>query len=649
MILKLAINNVRKKKIDYLVYFITVVLIVSLMYSFLSLAFAEDIRVFAENMSIFSKGIVALSLVVTSISGFLIHHAISFILIRRKKEIALYMLMGMEESTICKLFILENMLVGTTAFVLGCFWGYWFSIMLKSIIYNIFKWPQKVRMGISLGAILLVAVLYVIAYAFGLIRSVKSIRKSTILNLLYDSVRNEKRGNKVGIIIKSIVICIIELFSLMLLWKVALGQDNKTVIFLILSLTLMLLGVIMFYGIFPEIVLFASNKCKRWLYRNTNPFFIAQIVSKSRTSGRIMGIVAALIVSALVTMFVGGFMGAGYRANIEKEYPYDVAIAIDAKIDDFDEMVQFVGQRAKVEESVSYNLYEADNCEFDIIRLSDYNRLRKMLNYDEISIGINEYAVQCDTWYLLDEINNNIYGNPELIIDGFLLKGDIKNIYTESMEQYRMVGSNGCAIVVPDEVVYGLATFKSRLAIKLLGDQNQELKADINRFMRNDWMPYIDNPSDERITVSVSVRDWGIANSLCGFTTLSFCGFYLSVIFIVLSGVLLAFEQFERVANNQRLYGIIGKIGVDDEGCKKLLFKELLVFFGVPSILPIIIFAIVVIGSQKLFGNLIYSANAVPIAAGFSILIFGVLYSLYFVMTYVLYKKCVLNEHAAFL
>ena len=65
----------------------------------------------------------------------------------------------------------------------------------------------------------------------------------------------------------------------------------------------------MFYGIFPEIVLYASNKCKRWLYRNTNPFFIAQIVSKSRTSGRIMGIVAVLIVSALVTMFVGGFMG----------------------------------------------------------------------------------------------------------------------------------------------------------------------------------------------------------------------------------------------------------------------------------------------------------------------------------------------------
>ena len=81
------------------------------------------------------------------------------------------------------------------------------------------------------------------------------------------------------------------------------------------------------------------------------------------------------------------------------------------------------------------------------------------------------------------------------------------------------------------------------------------------------------------------------------------------------------------------------RIGVDDEGCKKLLFKELLVFFWVPSILPIIIFAIVVIGSRKLFGNLIYSANAIPIAAGFSILIFGVLYSLYFVMTYVLYKK----------
>ncbi len=87
------------------------------------------------------------------------------------------------------------------------------------------------------------------------------------------------------------------------------------------------------------------------------------------------------------------------------------------------------------------------------------------------------------------------------------------------------------------------------------------------------------------------------------FTTLSFCGFYLSAIFIIISEILLAFEQLERVANNRRLYDIIEKLGVDIKGRKMLIFKELSVFYMVPLIFPIVVFAIIVIRSQELFGR----------------------------------------------
>jgi hypothetical protein len=367
-------------------------------------------------------------------------------------------------------------------------------------------------------------------------------------------------------------------------------------------------------------------------------------VSKSRTSGRIMGITAALIVSALVTMFIGAAMGTGYRSNIEMEYPYDVAIAIDAKIDSFEEIIDFVGKRAEIDESVSYNLYEAEAYDFDIIGLSDYNRLRNMLSFKEISLDKDEYAVQCDTWYLWENIKKDIQEDSVLNINDHSLKGNTENIYTEPMEQYRMVGSNGYVIVVPDNAVQGLDTYKSRLAIKLIGDASQELRGELNRFVRKDWKADVGEQREGAITISISVRAWGIANSLCGFTTLSFCGFYLSAIFIIISGILLAFEQLERVANNRRLYDIIEKLGVDIKGRKMLIFKELSVFYMVPLIFPIVIFAIIVIRSQKLFGKYILSVNAIPISAGVTLLVFLVLYGIYFLTTYVLYKRCVLSE-----
>lgn len=56
----------------------------------------------------------------------------------------------------------------------------------------------------------------------------------------------------------------------------------------------------------------------------------------------------------------------------------------------------------------------------------------------------------------------------------------------------------------------------------------------------------------ERVTMGVTVKAWGVANSLTGFTTISFCGLYLSVIFIILSCSVLAFEQLSAIEQNLR-------------------------------------------------------------------------------------------------
>ena len=60
MYLKLALQNVKRSAKDYVIYFITIVLIVMLMYSFLALGFSTDITSMSENMSILTTGITAL-------------------------------------------------------------------------------------------------------------------------------------------------------------------------------------------------------------------------------------------------------------------------------------------------------------------------------------------------------------------------------------------------------------------------------------------------------------------------------------------------------------------------------------------------------------------------------------------------------------
>ena len=112
MYAKLAFRNICRSLRDYIIYFITITLTIALMYSFLALGFSDDIIAMSENMSMLTTGILALSFLIAFMASFVVRYAIRFMLGQRKKEFALYELMGMEVKTISNLFLIENTIIG---------------------------------------------------------------------------------------------------------------------------------------------------------------------------------------------------------------------------------------------------------------------------------------------------------------------------------------------------------------------------------------------------------------------------------------------------------------------------------------------------------------------------------------------------------
>ena len=106
MYLKLALRNIKRSAKDYVIYFVTIILIVMLMYSFLALGFSDDIISMSENMSMLTTGMTVFSVIVSLISSYIVSYAVQFMLRQRKKEFAIYELLGMEVGTIQKLFFI---------------------------------------------------------------------------------------------------------------------------------------------------------------------------------------------------------------------------------------------------------------------------------------------------------------------------------------------------------------------------------------------------------------------------------------------------------------------------------------------------------------------------------------------------------------
>lgn len=647
MYAKLALRNIKRSARDYVIYFITIILTVMLMYSFLALGFSPDIASMSENMSMLTSGIVALSVLVALISSFIISYAVRFMLGQRKKEFATYELLGMDIGAIQKLFLIENSMIGLIAFVIGLILGTGLSGLLAQVVKKIFDTPHSYQISFSVQAFALSLFFFALMYGVGMIRAVHIIRRKKIVELLYDSRKNETISKQKHSILQLIIVVCSVLFIAIGMGLVRYGltlQTNAAWGYLIGAVALLLTGVYEIYRNFPAILITFVKSRKNVKYSDCNLFYFGQIGHRIQSCGRMMAITAILLTVSLTTMFVGLVMGAGYKANMEAYYPYDAGVAIDAPLtkDSFDELISLVDDRCSIQKEVVYYLYDTEKYSIETLALTDYNALRSVLGLEKVELPDGEYLVHCDTWTYTEAIKTALKEKSQITLAGIPLENPEGRIFEEAMEQYQMAGTKGYVLVVPDQVVGELPANKIRLVMELENGGVPELRSEIRQYLNSEqWKPKLQEGATlpDHVTMGVTVQSWGVDNSLTGYTSISFCGLYLSVVFILLSCTILAFEQLSALDNSRRSYQIINKIGVSKKMQKKLIYRELSTFFFIPLILPVIVMIILMFGAQNLFGAYILQKGIIPLYGFATIAIFAIIYFAYYETTYYLFKK----------
>ena len=651
MYAKLALRNVKRSAKDYAIYFATLSLTATLLCAFLSLGFSSDIIGMTENMSMLTSGILALSVLVALIASFVIRYAVRFMLGQRKREFATYEILGMELRSIQRLFLIENILIGAGAFLIGIVLGSGLSGLLAIFVKSIFHTPHNYSVYFSLKAVLVTMLLFALMYGSGLIQAAKIIRRKKIIELLYDEKKNEKVKDKSIIrLVVSGVCTILEITAGVLLLVNGLKiQTNVAMLFLGGGAGLLLLAVYSIYRNLPFLLIGSVHRKKNYLLHGERLFLMGQLKQRFNSVGKTLAVITTLLTVSLLTMFAGLTMGAGYEANMEAYYPYDFGVAVDAPLtkESFDDVISFVDTQSTVEDSLTYYLYSAGTYGVEALSISDYNHLRYILGLEPKTLRQDRFLIHCDTWIYMEPIKSALSESATIELAGYKLQSSSEEIFTEPMEQYQMAGTKGYVIVVPDEVASQLPAEKIRLVCKLKDGGTPALKNDARTNLNSGkWKPTVQPGMEipEHATLGITVKAWGIANSLTGYTTISFCGLYLSIVFIILSCTILAFEQLSRMETNRKHFQVIYRLGVDRQQQKRLIVQELSGFFVLPLIVPSIFLLFATIGFHKFFGEAILQANLIPLNAGITLLIFLVVYSVYFCATYFIYSRTVTAE-----
>ena len=127
---KLIFRNVCKNIRDYLIYFLTLTLSVSLFYAFNSISDQPAFSNMGMTGTLLYRqlGIMlsTLSTMIAVVLAFLILYANQFLLKRRKKELGVYMMLGMKKGRISGCLQAKRFVLASLRLAQGYFWAFSF-------------------------------------------------------------------------------------------------------------------------------------------------------------------------------------------------------------------------------------------------------------------------------------------------------------------------------------------------------------------------------------------------------------------------------------------------------------------------------------------------------------------------------------------
>lgn len=288
MLGKLSVRNAKRQAKDYIIYFITVIISVALMFSFNSIAVSKDISELSIYMKDFGKAILGISVIIIFVMAWLINYTMKFMLEKRSKEFGTYQILGIEKKDISNMFTLENILIGSLAFVLGVGAGVFLNQFFTSIIMNLFNQPYEIKIVFDIKAVGITALYFFGIFVLVLLNCRRKIKKTKVYNLLYADKKNENNVIKKskGNIIVFITSLVLLLLAYFINDREFSNMSNMTGRNIFIALVMLIIGIYLFYISISSFIVkrYLQNKSRKYKKNNS-----IEICNKNLTIKQVNG------------------------------------------------------------------------------------------------------------------------------------------------------------------------------------------------------------------------------------------------------------------------------------------------------------------------------------------------------------------------
>jgi len=657
---KIALKNIKKSYKDYTIYFLTLILAVCIFYSFNSIDSQKaltDIKSSGGSyVSRLMEFMSAISVFVSIILGSLILYANNFLIKKRKKELGIYMILGMGKRKISKILVTETSIVGVISLIAGLIIGIGVSQGLSVFTLKLFEVSiNEYRFAVSTRAIGKTILYFGIMFLLVMIFNAFVISKYKIIDLLTSGRKNENiKFKNTFIYLLSFLLCVVLLgFAYKSILKTGLNLREPM---FKPSIAFVIVGTVLFFFSLAGFILYVINKNKKIYFKGLNMFVVKQINNKVNTNFLSMSLICLMLFITMLVLSTGISFKNGFEEGFKIKAPFDASIRIsnNSKKDNLEDVLDKINfKRSKNEKYAICNEYipgiklesllsiggkDYKDAKVSFIKISDYNKMLKLKGKKEIKIlNKDEILIMSTNNNLVKQANEKLKNSKKFNIKGkeYLVKNN--KIIDENLANY-FFADNMLTIIISDEFLYDYNGISFSILNVMYSDKNREKS---NKKYSQINKNFVDGKykSLNISYMSAFSKDDIYSGSRGATTSILFVGIYLGLVFLITSMAVLALQQLSEASDSIERYKALKRIGANSKMIDKTIFLQTLIYFALPMILALIHSMIginVVSDYISVFTKIDISFSALITA-----LIFIVVYAGYFYTTYTGYKNIV--------
>ncbi|MDK0630335.1 FtsX-like permease family protein [Clostridium perfringens] len=677
MYFKIALNNVRKSFKDYSIYFLTLTLGVCIFYAFNSTgdqkAFLELGKRQAEYIKVLQWLISGISVFISCVLGGLILYANNFLVKKRKKELGIYMTLGMGKNKISKILTYETALVGIISLVVGLGVGVIVSQGISAFASKLFEVSlSNYKFLLSTDAILKTVLYFGIIFILVMLFNTFVISKYKLIDMLTAAKKNEDIKIKNPILTAIIFFISLGLLGVAYKLVIKVGLNTTDSMFLG-SIVLGILGTLLLFFSLAGFVLYVLQRNKNVYLKRLNIFVLRQMNSKINTNFLSMTVICLMLFLTISTLATGLSFKNALEKGLENTTPFDASATYyvneDNKIKTAEESIKELGFKFNPEDKiVSYNEYKLEKTNLEslltknahgknaeklastfseygvnAISVSSYNDIRALSGEKSVSLANNEVLISSNSSELEGTLENVIKNNKEIEIDGKEYKIANNALIGEGKvikEAFQSTGitNNLLTLIVPDNVLSNLNPTSNKININFPKNSKEEEQRVQKLFdeykdgiVNLDKYGFVNGYTRERIYEDNN----GMTNVVL------FIGIYLGVIFLISSTAVLALQQLSESSDSIDRYKSLRRIGVSQKMINKSIFTQVSIYFGLPLVVALV-HSVVAIKVVNGFLTM-FNRPDIGVSSLVTALIMVIVYGGYFYATYTGYKSTVKN------